>query len=41
MKSIQQQMDDHIIGKKESYRLSSTCGAPPNHTNVPPVDAHV
>ena len=32
---------DHINGKKESYRLSSTCGAPRNHTNVPPVDAHV
>ena len=29
------------IATKESYRLSSTCGAPRNHTNVPPVDAHV
>ena len=38
---IPQQMHDHIDGKKESYRLSSTCGAPRNHTNVPPVDAHV
>ena len=27
--------------KKEDYRLSSTCGAPRNHTNVKPVDAHV
>ena len=27
--------------KKEYYRLSSTCGAPRNHTNVQPVDAHV
>ena len=27
--------------RKESYRLSSTCGAPRNHTNVPPVDEHV
>ena len=27
--------------QKESYRLSSTCGAPRNHTNVPPVDTHV
>ena len=27
--------------QKESYRLSSTCCAPRNHTNVPPVDAHV
>ena len=27
--------------KKEDYRLSSTCGAPRNHTNVQPVDAHV
>ena len=27
--------------KKEYYRLSSTCGAPCNHTNVKPVDAHV
>ena len=26
---------------KESYRLSSTCGASRNHTNVAPVDAHV
>ena len=26
--------------KKEYYRLSSTCGAPRNHTNVQPVDAH-
>ena len=32
-------MHDHINAKKESYRLSSTCGAPRNHTNVPPVDA--
>ena len=38
---IQQQMHDQINRKKESYRLSSTCGAPRNHTNVPPVDAHV
>ena len=38
---IQQQMHDQINCKKESYRLSSTCGAPRNHTNVPPVDAHV
>ena len=38
---VQQQMHDHISGKQESYRLSSTCGAPRNHTNVPPVDAHV
>ena len=29
------------VRKEESYRLSSTCGAPRNHTNVPPVDAHV
>ena len=29
------------IATKESYRLSSTCGAPRNHTNVQPVDAHV
>ena len=34
-------MHDQIKCKKESYRLSSTCGAPRNHTNVPPVDAHV
>ena len=27
--------------KKEDYRLSSTCGAPRNNTNVQPVDAHV
>ena len=27
--------------QKEYYRLSSTCGAPRNHTNVQPVDAHV
>ena len=39
--SLQQQMHDKINCKKESYRLSSTCGAPRNHTNVPPVDAHV
>ena len=26
------------IVKKEYYRLSSTCGAPRNHTNVQPVD---
>ena len=26
---------------EKSYRLSSTCGAPRNHINVPPVDAHV
>ena len=32
---------DQINCKKESYRLSSTCGAPRNHKNVPPVDAHV
>ena len=32
---------DQINCKKESCRLSSTCGAPRNHTNVPPVDAHV
>ena len=38
---IQQQMHDQTNCKKESYRLSSTCGAPRNHTNVPPVDAHV
>ena len=38
---IQQQIHDQINCKKESYRLSSTCGAPRNHTNVPPVDAHV
>ena len=38
---IQQQMHDQINCKKESYRLSSTRGAPRNHTNVPPVDAHV
>ena len=38
---IQQQMHDHINGKKESYRLSSTCGAPRNRTNVPPVDARL
>ena len=38
---IQQQMHDQINCKKESYRLSSTCGAPRNYTNVPPVDAHV
>ena len=29
------------IATKETYRLSSTCGAPRNHTNVPPVYAHV
>ena len=29
------------IATKESYRLSSTCGTPRNHTNIPPVDAHV
>ena len=34
-------MQDKINCKKESYRLSSTCGAPRNQTNVPPVDAHV
>ena len=34
-------MHDYINGKQESYRLSSTCGAPRNHTNVPPVDARV
>ena len=33
--------DDKINCKKESYRLSSTRGAPRNHTNVPPVDVHV
>ena len=38
---VQQQMHDEINCKKESYRLSSTCGALRNHTNVPPVDAHV
>ena len=38
---VQQQMHDQIDCKKESYRLSSTCGGPRNHTNVPPVDAHV
>ena len=38
---IPQQMHDQINCKKESYRLSFTCGAPRNHTNVPPVDAHV
>ena len=38
---IQQQMHDKINCKKESYGLSSICGAPRNHTNVPPVDAHV
>ena len=38
---VQQQMHDQINCKKESYRLSSTCGAPRNHTNVPPVDAQV
>ena len=38
---IQQQMHDQINSKKESYRLSYTCGAPRNHTNVPPVYAHV
>ena len=27
--------------KKEYYWLSSTCGAPRNHTNVQPVDANV
>ena len=27
--------------QKEDYRLSSTYGAPRNHTNVQPVDAHV
>ena len=32
---------DQIHCKKEYYRLSSTCGAPRNHTNVQPVDAHV
>ena len=35
------QMHDQINCKKESYRLSSTCGAPRNHTNVPPVAARV
>ena len=34
-------MHDQINCKKEYYRLSSTCGAPRNHTNVQPVDAHV
>ena len=34
-------MHDKINCKIESYRLSSTCGAPRNHTNVQPVDAHV
>jgi len=29
------------IATKESYRLSCTCGARRNHTNVQPVDAHV
>ena len=29
------------IATKESYRLSSTCGAPRNHTNVPPVYARL
>ena len=38
---VQHQMHDQINWKKESYRLSSTCGAPRNHKNVPPVDAHV
>ena len=32
---------DQIDCKKEYYRLSSTCGAPRNHTNVQPADAHV
>ena len=27
--------------QKRVYGLSSTCGAPRNHTNVQPVDAHV
>ena len=27
--------------RPNQFRLSSTCGAPHNHTNVPPVDAHV
>ena len=38
---IQQQMHDQINFKEESYKLFSTGGAPRNHTNVPPVDAHV
>ena len=29
------------LQKKEFYRLSSTCGAPRNDTNVQPVDARV
>ena len=29
------------VRKKEYYRLSSTCGAPRNHTNVQPEDSHV
>ena len=38
---VQQQMHDQNNCKKESNRLSSTCGAPRNYTNVQPVDAHV
>ena len=37
---VQQQMHDKINCKKESYMLSSTRGAPRDHTNVAPVDAH-
>ena len=33
--------NDQINCKKEYYRLSSTCGAPRNHTNVQPVDAQL
>ena len=32
---------NQLPNQKEYYRLSSTCGAPRNHTNVQPVDAHV
>ena len=33
--------NDQINCEKEYYRLSSTCGAPRNHTNFQPMDAHV
>ena len=34
-------MHDQINCKKESYRLSSTCGAPRNLTKVPPGEARL
>ena len=29
------------VAKKKVYKEDTTSGAPRNHTNVPPVDAHV